>query len=240
MTRIAGISSRIIIHNRGARSAFCKEFGDKYSHKMDCIPHGNYISVYPNTVSREEARRLLGLKNEKVLLFFGNIKPYKGIETLTNVFSTLDMENSRLLIVGKPDNKKLAEDINNSARLDPRIKTVFQYIQEEDVQIYFNASDIVVFPYRDILTSGAVILAMSFGKPCIVVDKGCMMETLHPEGGASYNSEMESELGRTLQYMLQKSETSLEEMGSKNYKQAESLDWDTIAKRTSQAYEIGI
>lgn len=237
---VARISTRIIIHSRGAETAFNEEFGKKHSHKMVCIPHGNYISVYPQTISREDSRDRLGIRNEKVVLFFGNIKPYKGIDFLVNEFRKIDLDNVRLLIVGKPDNKNIADEIKNSAKLDPRIQMIFQYIEENDVQLYFNASDIVVFPYRDILTSGAVILAMSFGKPCIVVEKGCMLETLHAEGGVSYSNEEEGALSRALQKMLKKDNYSLVKMGEKNYREVERLNWDMIARKTTESYEMNI
>ncbi|WP_160152884.1 glycosyltransferase [Microbulbifer sp. ALW1] len=235
---IARICNRVIVHTYGAKNAFEAEFGSDHLNKMKCIPHGSYINVYPRTVTKKDARERLGYSNEKILLFFGNIKPYKGIDILIKEFKKINFENARLLIVGKPDSKQLKKEIEDSAKEDTRIQTVFSYVPEEDVQVYFHASDAVVFPYRDILTSGAVILAMSFGKPCIIVDKGCMRETMHPEGGTTFSSEQDDGLYRALHSTLLKSTSMLEKMGEYNYTEAEGLNWEKIAKQTANAYDL--
>ncbi|WP_242482112.1 glycosyltransferase, partial [Trichormus variabilis] len=61
---------------------------------------------------------------------------------------------------------------------EPNIKFIPGFVPSEKLQIYLNACDVVVFPYRDILTSGAVMLAMSFGRACIAPRKGCIAEVL--------------------------------------------------------------
>jgi glycosyltransferase involved in cell wall biosynthesis len=86
-----------------------------------------------------------------------------------------------LLIVGKPLNQKIAKEINSV--VDNRITTVLEFIPDDDIQIYMNAADVVILPYTDILTSGAAILAMSFGKPVIAPAVKCITETIDDKGG---------------------------------------------------------
>lgn len=137
------------------------------------IPHGHYIDAYPNTVSRVAARRALDLPQSvhrspcTAYLFLGLIRPYKGLEELLPAFRSLPDPAARLLVAGRPRPAGYAARLAAQAASDPRVLWHPQFVPDHDVQRWMNAADAVVLPYRHITTSGAAMLAWSFGKPVI-------------------------------------------------------------------------
>jgi beta-1,4-mannosyltransferase len=137
------------------------------------IPHGHYIDAYPNAVSRVDARRALDLPQTvhgaplTAYLFLGLIRPYKGLEELLPAFRSLSDPAARLLVAGRPRPAEYAARLAGQAAGDPRILWHPQFVPDHEVQLWMNAADAVVLPYRQITTSGAAMLAWSFGRPVI-------------------------------------------------------------------------
>lgn len=144
------------------------------------IPHGHYIDAYPNTVTRDEARRALTLpsslttnhspfpiNHSLTLLFLGLIRPYKGLEELLPAFRSLPDPNAALLLAGRPRPSDYAARLAGQTASDPRVRWHPHFVPNDEVQVWMNAADAVVLPYRQITTSGAAMLAWSFGKPVI-------------------------------------------------------------------------
>lgn len=135
------------------------------------IPHGHYIDAYPNTVSRADARRTLHLPGPQspstVFLFLGLIRPYKGLEELLPAFHSLPDPDARLLVAGRPRPADYAARLAAQAAGDDRVLWHPRFVPNDQVQHWMNAADVVVLPYRQITTSGAAMLAWSFGKPVI-------------------------------------------------------------------------
>lgn len=234
---VASIAHRVIVHSSKAIPIFEAEFSDRFSSKLVCIPHGSYIGVYPNNMPRNIAREQLGYKDELVFLFLGNIRPYKGVDNLIQSFAKVESENIRLLIVGKPNCEKLELELREAASRDKRVRLVFEFISDDQIQLYMNAADVAVFPYKEVLTSGAVILAMSYAKACVVTNKGCMSDALHEDGGICYSTEEPEALSQSLKLAIGLGADRLSQMGMKNYQLAQNLAWNNIAAQTVQAYE---
>lgn len=232
------LCNKLIIHCPSARTEIEKLYKDA---PTVVIPHGNYISQYENTITKSEAREKLKLSLEDtVFLYFGQIRPYKGVIELINTFKKLDNKQVKLLIAGKPLNNDIAIDILISRQSDNRIIDILQFIPDNEVQDYMNASDIVVLPYKDILTSGAAILAMSFGRPIIAPAIGCITDILDEKGGFLYNSinsESSEGLYDTMQNVINGNKENLANMGIHNLKLAEQFDWSKIAEMTYNTYK---
>ena len=129
-------------------------------------------------ITKFEARKQLNIKTDRVILFFGFIRPYKGlkylIEALPEVLKEMDV---LLLIAGEFWKKK--EDYESQIachNLRGRVKIVDQYIPNEEVEVYFSAADIVVLPYTSVTGSGIVPLAFEYEKPVITTDVGVLSE----------------------------------------------------------------
>ena len=160
------------------------------------IPHGNYIGYYRNDISRSEARRLLCMPQDAfVFLYFGIIRPYKGIENLLEAFVRVKTDGSWLILTGLCVDSKIRERIEAYKAHNVIGRT--GYVRDDDVQIYMNGADVVVLPFERITTSGSVHLALSFGKPIVYPARGALRDL--PEGvGWSYVPESEDALDKRL------------------------------------------
>jgi len=238
-TRIAvHLYDHLIVHCETAKEAVIKAYRlpRRFSKRISVIPHGNYLGCYENSISRSVARERLGFQDEHIVfLYIGQIRPYKGVPLLIDTFLNLQDSRARLLIAGKPATDQLKEEIEEGAQRDPRIVLRLTFIPHNEIQLYLNAADVVVLPYQDILTSGAAILAISFGCPVIAPRIGCMAETIdESKGGFLYDPEREGDLLRAMQEALK---ADLVAMGKYNLNKARKLDWDRIAKMTSEVYK---
>ena len=146
------------------------------------ISHGHYRDEY-SVDPTLDARERLGVSGAAtVVLFFGQVRPYKGIDTLIQVFRESASKDLELWIVGKPRSFDYAETVNELAGQDTRIHLRLHFIPAEDVQLYFGIADLVVLPYKDILNSGTAMLSLSFNTPVVVPKLGAMEELSHKVG----------------------------------------------------------
>jgi len=232
---LSRLCDRIIVHSPAAKKKVIEVYGANINFSIVVIPHGNYINNYKNVVNKSDARNQLKIGIEDlVYLYFGQVRPYKGISELVDAFKKLDTPQTKLLIAGKPLNDEVAQNILKGCKGNKNIKTFFEFIPDNEIQIYMNAADVVVLPYRDILTSGAVILAMSFGKPIIVPAIGCIPDVLDSEGGILYDPSEKEGLLKAMKRVL---DANLKKMGEHNFELAKRLRWDDIAKRTCEVYQ---
>jgi glycosyltransferase involved in cell wall biosynthesis len=149
--------------------------------KIHVIQHGLY-DQYGELLDMEEARKILSINDEFVILSFGLIRKYKGIPYLIKAFEQLPSEilkKSRLLIVGEiwESRKELLDQIKNSPSHN-KITLIDEYVPDERINIYFSAANIVVLPYLRASQSGIAHIAMTFGKPVIVSEVGGLKESM--------------------------------------------------------------
>lgn len=228
------LCNKLIVHCSSAKKEVIKIYGTNES-SIVVIPHGNYIGWYDNAITRLQARKRLKLSNKDVIfLYFGQIRPYKGVQELISAFNKLNPRQAKLLIVGKPFNDDVAADILNKSNENEKIKNIFEFIPDDELQIYMNATDVVVLPYRNILTSGAVISAISFGKPIIAPAIGCIGDLLDENGSFLYSTTNDGLL-KAMQCALDT--TNLFSMGKYNLELAKQLRWNEIGKKTYFIYQ---
>ena len=141
------------------------------------VPHPLYDN-FGEKVSKEEAREKLTInKNDKVLLFFGFIRKYKGLDILLNVMKLLKRDSStqniKLLIAGEfyEDEKNYRELLNDSL-IKHNLIVHTQFITDSMVKYFLCAADCVVQPYRNATQSGVTPLAYHFEIPMIVTNVG--------------------------------------------------------------------
>jgi glycosyltransferase involved in cell wall biosynthesis len=230
-------ASLVITHSETARNLVMREFSMDNKHPIVVVPHGNYTESYDNTVSAENARKHLELDGGSVIfLFFGNIRPYKGVPELIEAYQRLQSSSHSLVIAGRPLNDNTLFDIKRRIENNKRIQLREGFIPDEDVQVYMNASDVVVFPYQDILTSGAIILAMSFGRACIAPALGCIPDVLDDRGAFLYDPSVPDGLRNAMQKAVH-SRALLKQMGEWNRTRAAEWNWGRIAERTADIYD---
>lgn len=140
--------------------------------KLLWVPHPNYIGAYPGHVTREAARWELGLGDqERVALFLGTIRPYKGLEILVDAIDALNRASPRrwrLVIAGALVAGAAVDALIDRCVLDPAVALHLGRVPVEDVALFLRAADVLVLPYAESLNSGVLMLALSFGLPVVV------------------------------------------------------------------------
>jgi glycosyltransferase involved in cell wall biosynthesis len=172
-----------------------------------------------------------------VFAFIGGIRPNKGIERLISAFQEVDDDRFRLLIAGRP--WEPTAHINKLAMLaerDARIQFTPHWIADEDMQLYYNAADVIVMPFASVLTSSSTILAMSFGKPVVVPAMGSLVDVVTSDVGLTYDPEDPGALKRALLLSLS---LDLDEMGRAGLQKVEGDTWERFVGETLAVYQGG-
>lgn len=170
------LSDKIIVHEEILKERLAKWVKQ---HKLHVISHG--LSLENTSNGRLETRQELGIKKDDlVLLLFGYITWYKGSDWLVSKVSNILKNNPKaklkLIIAGgasatlssKSHYRKFVKRVQNLAQASDSI-IITGFISEKDVAKYFAASDLVVLPYRTMMSaSGPLSFALRFNKPILV------------------------------------------------------------------------
>lgn len=230
---MAHTATSIITHSHYATELLAHKF--KRKKRVFTVHHPHYIDVYPNVMPKDEARRSLNISDSKrVILYFGLIRTYKGIENLLKVFRENSDPNLVLIVAGRTFDADIERRILEIAKGDERILFFLRHIPVQDVQIYMNAADIVILPFLNATSSGSLMLALSFGKPIIAPATGCISEIITPHVGLLYNPSESDGIALTLK-MIER--LDLKKMSQNAYKLAKTFTWEEVAKETSMAYK---
>lgn len=226
----------VILHSQGARDMVERTWRVRREHGVFIVHHGHFIDCYPPRADKSDSRAALGLPRDGLLfLFLGNIRPYKGVVPLVRAFKRIAGEDMHLVIAGETLFDELRSDIEREIDGHPRIKFFPRFVSDADVRSYMGAADVVVFPYTKALTSGALILAMSFGRACIAPQMGALGDTLDDAGGVLYDPENPEALSQALLEAVRR-RSSLERMGEHNRSRAEGWSWGDAAHKTADVY----
>jgi glycosyltransferase involved in cell wall biosynthesis len=199
------LSDHIFVHTEKMKSELVTEFGVA-KEKVSVIPFGINNTVPNTSLSAADAKQQLGInKDEKTLLFFGNIAPYKGLEYLVAAFTELSKVgfNYRLIIAGSVKNcqtywRAVEQSIILSG-VSERIIRKIEYVPDEDTEIYFKAADVLVLPYTYVFQSGVLFLGYSFGLPAIAADVGTLKEEIiEGQTGFVFKPQDSSDLAKTI------------------------------------------
>ncbi|WP_162911116.1 glycosyltransferase [Azohydromonas sediminis] len=230
---LSRMSRRLIVHGEHTRRTLCGRLG--YRRPVDLARHASYVGWYEDDLSGEQARQRLGLpQGSRVYLYFGYIKPYKGVEDLIEAFRALPDESARLLVVGKPLDEAIQAHVESLAAADSRVRTVMRFVPDDEVQTYFRAAHVAVFPFRHTQTSGSVMLAMSFGCAVIAPRIATVPEYVDERCGMLFDPTLPGDLARALQAAAA---APLDTMGAEARRQAEALTWADMAKVHFDAYQ---
>lgn len=166
--------------------------------KMVMIPHGHFINFYPDNVARESARDHFGFNSSTfVYLFIGLCKPYKNLDGLVQAFRHMPGDTA-LLVAGKFQDQTYEAAVRDMSFADTRIRIDARFLPDDELQLFLRACDAVVIPYREILTSGSAVLAMSFGRPVVTIDRGFLHDIVVDGTGILYNPDDSGGLARAL------------------------------------------
>ena len=233
------LGDHFIVHTEQNRRQLIKYYHIPL-HRISLIPHGTLDFFTVKNVDQNEIRSRMGFSpDNKVILLFGAVRSYKGIDTALKAFAAVleQVPEARLLIAGK-----LWEKWDNYAQLikklkiEPFVTTFLEYIPSEKVFRFFEASDLIILPYHYFDSqSGVGTTAVSFRKPMIVTAVGGLPELVFdddfvvPPGNPSV-------LAGAMTLCL-KNPARLKAMAEYAGVTAEKLSWDDIAKQTLAVYD---
>lgn len=175
-------SDAIIVHSEKNK----QQLSDLYkicNKKIFVTPHGSFDYYRGSTTidSNFYKTKFAVTKNQLVLLFFGFIKEYKGLDLLLEAMHNIKNLNLALIIAGRFESIEIKNNIMKQIKnLPPNITIIkdFDFIDEEKIPIYFTIADIVVLPYKRISHSGVLHLAYSFSKPVLATNVGDFDESV--------------------------------------------------------------
>lgn len=213
--------------------------------QISIVPHGNYCPVYKNPAeTRAECRADFDLAaGDRVFLHFGRLGAYKGVEDLLRAFSGVADPESRLVIAGKP--VPPLDDLLDrpEADLPERVLCKLGFIDETELVRLFHIADVVVLPYKDLLTSGTLMLALSLGKPVVLPNCPELLDIVSDGVEAIvYRRGEEGALTNALQHAAALPDDAVRALGDAALERAMGFDWRFLGSPMSGLFHrlIGI
>lgn len=202
---------------------------------VSVIPHGNYLHVVkqlPYDPQPSEPLRLL---------FFGQIKKVKGLDVLLKALGGVvkDGHKVQLHIAGKiwHDDLDHYKNLISELGLTDHVKTEFKFIPNKEVDQYFQKTDIVVLPYRQIYQSGVLLLSMSYGRVVLASDLDPFKEIIDDNfNGFIFESESEISLANAITRAMENRENFAQMIDRASERLKHDFDWNRIGRMTKAVY----
>jgi glycosyltransferase involved in cell wall biosynthesis len=236
------IPRRLIVHYEDGKRQLADHWGISSDH-IDVIPHG--IMPVQNPPAMMEARKKLNLSQDRqIILFFGGIRPNKGLDVLLKALEIVKARNERVLLViaggllGRFSFDSYS-DMIKKAKLSEHVQTFIRFIPEEEVDYFFAASNLVVLPYLKFeAQSGVLLRAYAHKKPVVVSNVGAMGELVSSDNtGLAVEPGAEEPLATAVINALD----DLDKFQSRYSPELESkYGWEHIAELTMHSYETAI
>jgi D-inositol-3-phosphate glycosyltransferase len=240
------IVDHIFVHTEPCRDELIRDYRVA-PERISVIPFGLNTYVPDTPLSREEARMHLGLgESEKILLFFGQIAPYKGLDILVDALRLLPPgpQECRLVIAGRAkrgfesDWSSLKRDIARDAT-GARILLKEGFIDDREVPVLFKAVDALVLPYRAIYQSGPLSLAHRFGVPVVATRVGSFdREVIPGVTGVLCDPENPRDLARAIAEYFASDLYLNGEQSQKRIREvaAERYSWERVSREIGEVY----
>ena len=222
----------LVVHSEFVRSELMSRISASAAKKINVIPHGDFLSLASSGTSKTEARIMLKLDPDlPLVLFFGMIKPTKGMATLLRAWKFVQ-SNSTLFIAGRLRNIsfKPFQTIIDEVPQSKNVRLMIRQVSKEERDLLFRSADLIVLPYTRIYHSGVLLMAMSYGVPVIVSRLGGFEETIkHELNGLLFDPENSVELATTINRLI--TDVSLSKKLSNNALQTILIHhgWNNIA-----------
>ena len=236
LKRLYGNTDALIVHTQHGADRLRAEVGID-GEKIHVIPHGAFDYLTTQDGAKPIDRSLGDLEGRKVVLFFGLIRPYKGVDLLIEAFKHAS-DDAVLLVVGMPrmsidSLKSRVESLN----LQDRIRFLPRFVSDPEIPAYFKRADLVVLPYREIDQSGVLYTALAFHKPMVLTSVGGFSEFASDTGAARLVPPNNAEsLGIAISELLQSQEQRKELTEAAARAAAGPYSWDRIAEQTLELY----
>ncbi len=168
-----------------------------------------------------------------VILFFGLLRPYKGLDTLLEAFR--QVEGAELWIVGNP-RMDVGPLRRLAARAPGRVRFVTRFVEDAEIPAIFRRADLVVLPYRDAEHSGVLYTALAFGKPMVLSAVGGFPELAETGAARLVPPEDPAALAAALSELIADSAAREELAAAARAAAAGPYSWDEAARQTLALY----
>lgn len=245
-------SDKIIVHTNQTAATLIK-FHSVQPEKIVTLPHGVDTKKYRPEVNPNEFRCRYNLKGCFVILFFGFIRPGKGLEYLIDAFREVSYKipHARLVIAGDvpQDRKRYLFGLKSEANYIRVVKKAIKnaaienkviftgYVPEEDVPMCLASADVIIFPYlgasqsgpmHKALGSGCIIIATEVGGNAELIENGITGILVPPKDSDA--------IAKQVLKLYENNVTSIE-LRRNARKMAEEMSWDNIATKTIKIYK---
>lgn len=214
--------------------------------KISVIPFGINSTVPDTALTGAEARRRLGLAaSDKIVLFFGHITPYKGLEYLVEAIALLTdrLPEGRLVIAGRPKGSQsywaTIEERISQLQLGSRVVARIEFVPDADTEVYFKAADLLALPYTHVFQSGVLFLGYNFGLPALASDVASFREDIiegetgfvcSPHDSAALARSIERFFASELYGALATRRSAIRQFATERY------SWTTVGSITREVY----
>jgi glycosyltransferase involved in cell wall biosynthesis len=232
------LGDHFIVHSAANKEKLVKNY-KILPEKITQIPLGPLDFHVPNNFNQKSVHKEIGFdKKERIILLFGAIRLYKGIDTALEAFARVhdEIPESRLLIAGKlwvnwDRYDKLIKRLN----IEEYVKKHFGYIPSGDVWRFFAVSDLVILPYHNFDSQSAIgAIALSFHKPMIVTNVGGLPELVEDNRYVAPPKDPQSLAQAIIPCLRNKSR--LKSMSENSEKIAAKFAWPIVAEKTWEVY----
>ncbi len=229
--RAFGRMDAVIAHSEHGARRLREEVGLD-PERVRVIQHGafDYLTRLPE--EKPLPAELQGAEGP-VILFFGLLRPYKGVDTLLEAFRRV--EGAELWIVGNP--RMDVEPLRRLAAKAPgRVRLLTRFVADAEVPAILRRADLVVLPYRDAEHSGVLYAALAFGKPLVLSAVGGFPELAERGAARLVPPEDPQALAGALAELLE-DEAARKQLGEGAARAAAgSYSWDEAARQTLALY----
>ncbi len=222
---ITKLADHYVVHSKSEKEII-KSAYNIASSKISVIPHG----VYDHYKTIENAKKALKITENFVILFFGLIRPYKGLKYLIDAFNLLPEDvakNARLLIVGETWEDKSVPELISKSRFKDKITFVNRYVSDYETSLYFSAADVLVLPYVRASQSGVGYIGMHFGLPILATEVGGLKSLSEYKGTTFVKTRDEQDLSKAILHVYEK---------RRKFDTPRRFKWDYIAKKWMELF----
>jgi glycosyltransferase involved in cell wall biosynthesis len=237
--RVYGEMDALICHTDEAKTRLVREFSIDPK-RVWVIPHGPLLHDAKRSSARASKAALSISPAETLVLCQGIIRPYKGLDFLLESWRQIDPRslNARLVIAGtgEPGLLQAIKDRVAQLGLHESVRLDLRFIPDEELPTYYQASDILVYPYREVTASGALMTGLAYQKAILATNLPAFQEVLHDKKTALLVDYGDVEAFASSLRSLIRNPKERERLASGVASSNGLNSWSLIAKKTRECY----
>jgi beta-1,4-mannosyltransferase len=227
---LARLAHRIIAHSQSAIAQAERTYGSKFAHKAHVIPMGNFDGIYGDATPAPPPRER-SPEAPIHILFFGAVRPYKGVKRLLHAFAEVTDPRVRLTIAGRAMDAQYGESIAALAAQNPRVQLQLRFVDVAEVSPLFSSADVVIIPFERTLTSASLMLAMSLTRAAILPEEARAFDIVNDDNALFFDSNVS-----LVSLLNNLDHATLHDKALAARRTADALNWPAVGNATVKAY----